>query len=71
LYWLGCVQNFVMIHVMRARWLTLEVKGYGWEEHYTEAYQRKIAYLARLNAQRPSRKERLTRSLFGLFKRDE
>ena len=36
-----------MATITRARWLTEDVMGYSWEEHFEEAFERKMAQFKR------------------------
>ncbi len=71
LYRAGCVQNLGMSHVMRAKWFTEEAKDYNWQEHFTDAYQRKVATLARIKAGGLSRGRGILGTLFGHNKVDD
>jgi hypothetical protein len=46
---MGCLQNIAMATVSRARWLTEDVLGYNWEEHFQETFERKVAQLRQIS----------------------
>jgi hypothetical protein len=65
LYRRGCLQNLAMNHIMRARWISEDVLGYGWEEHFQEALQRKVATLRRAGQDEHAKKRGFLAGLFG------
>jgi hypothetical protein len=53
----GCLQNIAMATVTRARWLTEEVMGFSWDEHFEEAFEQKkaiMSHVLKLSEQNPA-----------------
>jgi hypothetical protein len=54
---IDCLQNIAMATVTRARWLTEEVMGYSWDEHFEEVFEQKKAitsHVLKLSEQNPA-----------------